>query len=165
LKERRFSGMIEGMDIRRFILSAAIPLCCAACFSGPVTIPDGATAAEIVQMGQAAMDRTRYGQAIKYYDAIRERFPEDREAVVGADYQIAFIHYKQQKYGAARTEFAALLAKYDGPDGAALPRKYQILSNAVLAKIPAPEPEPAPESAPAPAAAAAAPESAAESAP
>jgi hypothetical protein len=151
LKQKQFWVMIVvDMDIRRFTLIATISVFFTACFSGPVTIPDDATAAEIVQMGQAAMDRNRYSQAIKYYDAIRARFPENLEAVAGADYEIAFIHYKQQKYDDARNEFAALLEKYNTPDGAALPKKYQILSNAVLAKIPEPAPLPA-EPAPPPA--------------
>jgi outer membrane protein assembly factor BamD (BamD/ComL family) len=121
------------MNNKLFFLIAVFPVFFAACFTGPVTISEGATPAEIVQMGQAAMDRNRYAQAIQYYEAIRVRFPENSEAVAGADYQIAFIHYKQNKYDEAKDEFTALLEKYKG--GGELPKKYQILSNTVLKKI------------------------------
>ncbi|MDR3301282.1 MAG: tetratricopeptide repeat protein [Spirochaetaceae bacterium] len=123
------------MSIKLFFLMAGFSVFFAACYTGPVTIPDGATAAEIVQMGQVAMDRNRLAQAIQYYEAIRLRFPENSEAVVGADYEIAFIHYKQEKYDDAREEFSALLEKYNAPEGGGLPKKYQILSNTVLKKI------------------------------
>jgi outer membrane protein assembly factor BamD (BamD/ComL family) len=114
---------------------AALMVVCAGCFSGPVTIKDDASAAEIVQMGQTAMDKNRYKQAVQYYEAIKERFPEDNGAVAGADYEIAFIHYKQKKYSAAKIEFNRLLERYNTLEGESLPKKYRILSGIVLKKI------------------------------
>ncbi|MDR2864812.1 MAG: hypothetical protein LBV68_04290 [Spirochaetaceae bacterium] len=116
-------------------LFTAILCFASACFSGPVVVPENATTAEITQMGQIAMDKDRDNQAIQYFEVIRERFPENQEAVCGADYQIAFIHYKQKKYSIAKEEFNALLAQYNKPEGRALPQKYRILSTIVLKKI------------------------------
>ncbi|MDR2481401.1 MAG: tetratricopeptide repeat protein [Spirochaetaceae bacterium] len=113
----------------------AIAVFIAACYSGPVSIPNDVSAAEITQMAQSAMDRDRYNQAIQYYEAIIERFPFDNDMFCGAEYGIALIHYKQRKYSAAKDEFKALLLKYDSPGGDILPKRYQILSNIVLARI------------------------------
>jgi outer membrane protein assembly factor BamD (BamD/ComL family) len=104
-------------------------------FSRQVTISEGATAAQIIQLGQAAMDKDRYNQAIQYYKAVLERFPNDKISACGAEYEIAFIHYKQKKYGQAREGFSKLLGKYNGPGSGDLPQKYQILSHIVLNKI------------------------------
>jgi tetratricopeptide (TPR) repeat protein len=121
--------------VMRAFMCAAVAAVFSGCFSGPVTIANGASVAEIVQMGQVAMDKNRYDQAIQYYQAIKRRYPDDDEAVVGADYEVAFIHYKQKKYSVAKNEFNRLLERYDAPEGEFLPKKYQILSGIVLKKI------------------------------
>jgi outer membrane protein assembly factor BamD (BamD/ComL family) len=114
-----------------FVCAAAF----SGCYTGPVTIPDDAGVAEIVQMGQTAIDKNRYAQALQYYAAIKERFPDNSDAVAGADYEIAFLHYKQKNYSGAREEFEQLLTLYETTAGESLPRKYQILSRIVLKKI------------------------------
>jgi outer membrane protein assembly factor BamD (BamD/ComL family) len=106
-----------------------------ACKTGPAVIPEGLTAGELVQRAQEASDRNRYERAAEYYAAILTRFPEDKAAVVGAEYEIAFIQYKQKKYLEAEKGFGSLLARYGEADGAALPQKYFILSNIVLENI------------------------------
>ena len=104
------------------------------CVSRP-EIAENATVMEIVQKGQEATDRDRYRLAVYYYGTILERFPADISAVCGAEYEIAFIHYKQKKYSTAKTEFEALLARYGQEDSELLPQEYKILSNIVLKKI------------------------------
>jgi outer membrane protein assembly factor BamD (BamD/ComL family) len=106
-----------------------------ACASTNTAIPPDITPSELVQRAQEESDRNRYEAAFRYYNAILERFPDDRTAVCGAQYEIAFIHYKQKRYVESEGEFAALLDSYDGPDGALLPQKYFILSNIVLESI------------------------------
>ena len=115
-----------------YAFGAAVLL--AACASKP-EIAENATVMEIVQKGQEATDRDRYRLAVYYYGAILERFPFDISAVCGAEYEIAFIHYKQKKYSTAKTEFEALLARYGQEDSELLPQEYKILSNIVLKKI------------------------------
>ncbi|MDR0409254.1 MAG: hypothetical protein LBH18_02500 [Spirochaetaceae bacterium] len=105
------------------------------CASGAVVIPDGLTPGELTQRAQEESDKNRYYAAAQYYNAILERFPDDRAAVCGAEYEIAFIHYKQKRYTEAEGEFDALIDRYNGPDGALLPQKYFILSNIVLENI------------------------------
>jgi outer membrane protein assembly factor BamD (BamD/ComL family) len=107
----------------------------AACSSGPVNIPEEISPEELIQRGQEASDRNRYNQAIQYYEAVIERFPSNADAICAAEYEIAFIHYKQKKYDDARDEFHTLLARYSADTEGYLPPEFKILSEKVLEKI------------------------------
>jgi len=119
-----------------FVLFAALTsLVISGCASAPTSIPDGLSPAELVQKGQDASDRNKYEQAVSYYQAILDRYPQDISAVCGAEYEIAFIRYKQKKYDESKAGFRALLARYEGTDAALLPAQYKILSEKVLGKM------------------------------
>jgi outer membrane protein assembly factor BamD (BamD/ComL family) len=105
-----------------------------ACASSP-DIPADLTAAELVQRAQEASDRNRYSVSLEYYKAILDRFPGDTEYVCTAEYEIAFIHYKQKKYDIAKTEFNSLLVRYDSPDEELFPPQFKILSQKILGNI------------------------------
>jgi outer membrane protein assembly factor BamD (BamD/ComL family) len=122
----------------RFLRLKVLLLCVffiASCRSGPAVISDTVTPAELVQWAQEASDRNRYKQSLRYYEAILERFPTDNDYVCAAEYEIAFIHYKQKKYDISESEFKDLLARYDTPDAELLPQQYKILANIIIAKI------------------------------
>jgi outer membrane protein assembly factor BamD (BamD/ComL family) len=106
-----------------------------ACASSPGEIPADMTAAEMVQRAQEASDRNRYAVSLEYYETILDRFPGDMEYVCTAEYEIAFIHYKQKKYDIAKTEFNSLLVRYDSPDEELLPPQFKILSQMILGNI------------------------------
>jgi outer membrane protein assembly factor BamD (BamD/ComL family) len=106
-----------------------------ACVSGPAEIPAELTPAELIQRAQEASDRNRYKQALQYYEVVLERFPTNADLVCNAEYEIAFIHYKQNKYEAAEKEFDALLARYDTPDEELLPPQYKKLALIVLERM------------------------------
>jgi hypothetical protein len=91
--------------------------------------------AELIQRAQEAMDRNRYNVALQYYEALRERNITNIDLVCEAEYEIAFIHYKQKKYGRAREEFFALLDRYDAPGGEHLPPQFGLLARKVLESI------------------------------
>ncbi|MDR1073993.1 MAG: hypothetical protein LBL45_10020 [Treponema sp.] len=105
------------------------------CASGPVETPEGATADKLIQLGQEASDKNKYDQALQYYQAVIDRFPTQIDSVCSAEYEIAFIHYKQKKYSLVRQELNALLARYDEPDAELLPGEYKTLATIVLDKI------------------------------
>lgn len=107
----------------------------AACATGPVKLPDEITPAELIQRGQEASDRNRYNQALQYYQALLDRNPTNIDLVCAAEYEIAFIHYKQKKYDMAKTEFNVLLERYNSPDQELLPQQFKKLSNIVLERI------------------------------
>jgi outer membrane protein assembly factor BamD (BamD/ComL family) len=106
-----------------------------ACAGAPKSIPEDLSARELVQRAQEATDAYNYQAATAYYKALGERFASDPASKATADYEIAFIAYKQNHYAAAKEGFEALLARYAGPDGASLPPRYAILSKKVLESI------------------------------
>jgi outer membrane protein assembly factor BamD (BamD/ComL family) len=105
------------------------------CSSGPEDVKADTTPAEIVQRAQEASDKNRYKQAKEYYELILERFPDDIDMVCTAEYEIAFIHYKQRKYDLAREGLNALLERYNTPDEVLLPPQYKRLATIVLERI------------------------------
>jgi outer membrane protein assembly factor BamD (BamD/ComL family) len=98
-------------------------------------ITDDVSPEELVQYAQEAMDHNLYKQALAYYELILDRFPGNDYMTCTAEYEIAFIHYKQKKYEEARSEFEALLKRYDTPDEELLPAQFKILTNIVLKQI------------------------------
>jgi hypothetical protein len=120
----------------RFILTAAVAACLfASCSHIPKSIPDDLSAKEIVQRAQEATDAYHYDAAIVYYRTLNERFGSDPLYRTTAEYEIAFIAYKQKRYTEAKAGLEALLEEYAGPDGAGLPPRYSVLSKKVLEKI------------------------------
>jgi len=121
----------------RFILIAAVAasLFVVACSSVPKSIPDDLSARELVQRAQEATDAYHYDAAVAYYKALQERFGTDPVYKTTAEYEIAFIAYKQGRYAEAKESFEALLAKYAGPDAATFPPRFAILSKKVLEAI------------------------------
>jgi outer membrane protein assembly factor BamD (BamD/ComL family) len=121
--------------VRNFFLCLGAALLLGACASGPDEIPENKSPAELIQLAQEASDHSQYNQALKYYETMRERYASDMEIICTAEYEIAFIHYKQKKYIQARSGFNALLARYEGPDGELLPPQFEILSEIVLKRM------------------------------
>jgi outer membrane protein assembly factor BamD (BamD/ComL family) len=119
----------------KVLLMIVFALSLSACATGKVFIPEDMSPEKLVQRAQEESDRNRYDVAAQYYNAILERFPDNIGAVCGAQYEIAFIHYKQKRYLEAEEEFNALIDRYNGPDGDLLPQKYYILANIVLESI------------------------------
>jgi len=113
----------------------AAALCFFACATGTLNISYDLGPSELIQRAQEASDRNRYNYALQYYQALLQRNSTDLELVCTAEYEIAFIHYKQKKYAQAREEFNALLERYDGPDEESLPQRFKLLTNKVLERI------------------------------
>ena len=123
------------MKLRNIFVFFAITVLVVSCVSGPVKISEDLTAAELVQRAQEASERSRYSLSLQYYETILERFPFDSEYVCAAEYEIAFIYYKQKKYEQSKAGFNALLERYDTQDEASLPPEYKILAQKILETI------------------------------
>lgn len=121
--------------IARALFAAAFALFAFSCASAPAAIPDGLTPAELVQKAQDLYDLDQYDGAVRYYQAIRDRFPTDLASQCAADYEISFILYKQRKFDEAKAGFRALLKRYTTADAALLPNQYKVLGEKILAKI------------------------------
>jgi outer membrane protein assembly factor BamD (BamD/ComL family) len=123
------------MNRIRFLIPGLFLFLILACASGPADIPETLSPEELVQRGQEASDRNRYKLSLQYYEAILERFPFNTDMICAAEYEIAFIHYKQKKYDQSKVEFRMLLERYDTPDAELLPQQFRILAEIVLARI------------------------------
>jgi len=123
------------MKLMRFLILPAVVLLAVSCASKPVVIPDDLTVMELIQRAQEASDRNKYKVSLQYYETIIERFPSDIDSICAAEYEIAFIHYKQKKYDIAKVEFNNLLERYNTPDEELLPPQFKVLSEKILAKI------------------------------
>ena len=123
------------MKIKHILGFLFAMLVAVSCSSGPVVIPEDLTAAELVQRAQEASDRNKYKVSLQYYETIIERFPFDTDNTFAAEYEIAFIHYKQKKYDMAKIEFTDLLERYNTPDEELLPPQFKILSQKILGRI------------------------------
>jgi outer membrane protein assembly factor BamD (BamD/ComL family) len=91
--------------------------------------------AELIQRAQEATDRNRYKVALQYYQALHDRNRSNIDLVITAEYEIAFIHYKQKNYAQARADFNAILEYYNTPDQELLPQHFKRLSQIVLQRI------------------------------
>jgi len=105
------------------------------CVTGPVEIPPDLTPMEYIQRAQEASDRNKYSISLQYYEALIEHFPYDIDLIITAEYEIAFIRYKQRKYDQAKAELNNLLERYNTPDEALLPPQYKVLAVKVLSSI------------------------------
>ena len=100
-----------------------------------VIVDDDLSPAELIQRAQEATDRNRYSVAMQYYEALYERNRNNIDLVITAEYEIAFIHYKQKNYAQAREGFNSLLDYYNSPDQELLPQQFKVLANIVLKRI------------------------------
>jgi tetratricopeptide (TPR) repeat protein len=118
--------------IAALFVSAAV---IAACATGPVHIPDDLSPAELIQRAQEASDRNRYKIALQYYEALLDRNRTNIDLVCTAEYEIAFIRYKQKRYDEAKRGLTALLLRYETPDQELLPQQFKRLANIVMERI------------------------------
>jgi len=119
----------------RIIPAFLIVFCFFACATGTLNISQDLSPSELIQRAQEASDKNRYNYALQYYQALLERNLTNIDLVCTAEYEIAFIHYKQKKYDQARTEFNALLERYNTPEERYLPQQFKLLSLKVLERI------------------------------
>jgi tetratricopeptide (TPR) repeat protein len=131
-----YSKNMKLMFVKKFLpaLAGMMALFAAACAGGP-EIPEGLSPAEMIQRAQEASDKNRYRTAARYYEAILERYATNLDLVCMAEYEIAFIYYKQNKYSLAKEGFTALLERYNNPDEELMPQQFKKLARIVLESI------------------------------
>jgi outer membrane protein assembly factor BamD (BamD/ComL family) len=119
-----------------FLFLLLIPLLLiASCASGPVVVPEDMSPSEIIQRAQEASDRNRFDNARQYYQVLLDRFGSSIDLVCTAEYEMAFLNYKQKNYLEAEAGFNQLLSRYEGPDAILLPQHFKILAEKVLEKM------------------------------
>ena len=107
----------------------------AACQTELPEIPENLTQPEFFQRAQDAADENNWPLALHYYRTFIERYPDDEDNGIAAEYEIAFIHYKMEKYETSRRLFNELLSRYEADEDNSLPAWPEILSEKILAKV------------------------------
>jgi tetratricopeptide (TPR) repeat protein len=128
------SCFIYNKAMKRSITILALVLLFSACASN-TRISEDLTPAEIIQRAQEASDRHRYRAAMQFYQALLERNRNNIDLVITAEYEIAFIQYKQRNFEAAREGLNGVLAYYDSPDAELLPQHFKRLAEIVLNRM------------------------------
>ncbi|MCL2557581.1 MAG: outer membrane protein assembly factor BamD [Treponema sp.] len=122
--------------MKRIVTVAALAaLLFSACGTGPARISEDLSPQELVQRAQEATDRGRYRQAMQFYQALLERHSYDPTWLATAQYEIAFINYRQGNLQEARAGLNALLEQYDAPGSQAMPEKFRVLARVVLGSM------------------------------
>ncbi|MCG8477934.1 MAG: tetratricopeptide repeat protein [Spirochaetales bacterium] len=113
-------------------LAAGVAACTIACRTVPEEIPEGLSRMEMFQRAQEAVEVERWETALRYYEEFIRRFPDERGAIVEAEYEIAFIAYKQEQYRESIELFEAILQKYEEDETGLLPEWPRVLSLRLL---------------------------------
>ena len=102
------------------------------CKTVPESIDEDLTPIEYFQLGQEASDKSNYEAALLYYKTFIERFPDDSQRIVEAEFEIAFIYHKLEDEATAREMYQAILDKYSQPGAELLPAWPRVLSEKLL---------------------------------
>lgn len=103
-----------------------------ACQTEIPEIPEDLSQPEFFQRAQDAADENEWEVALHYYETFIERYPDDEENVIAAEYEIAFIHYKMEEYQTSRQLFEEILQQYEEDEDNSLPAWVRILSEKIL---------------------------------
>ena len=129
------------MKNRVMLLLVILGLSLTACQSTPEEIAADLQPREYFQKAQeAVVERNDYDTALFYYQTFLERYPDDIQRSAEAEYEIAFIYYKQNDLVTAERLFDKLLAKYQAKGGELLPQWPRVLSEKISEKIKAAPP-------------------------
>ena len=121
--------------MKKLILLILITLIITSCASGPQEIDDTLNPAELFQLAQEASDNKDFEKAVKYYEVFIAKYSDDIQRLVEAEYEIAFIAFKQGNLNRAEELFTDLLARYSGEGAQVLPAWPMVLSRKLLKQI------------------------------
>ena len=121
---------------KRAFLLFTLPVVFLACQSTKIDIKDDMTPAEFFQRAQeAVIERNDYDTALVYYSEFLERFPNDLQNSVVAEYEIGLIYKKQSRITDSRKMFETVLARYKEGNPELLPKWPQVLAEKLLKEI------------------------------
>ncbi|MBR1537637.1 MAG: tetratricopeptide repeat protein [Treponema sp.] len=107
----------------------------AACSSTPKEIPEELTAQELIQKGQSEFEDGHYKDALRYYNAVTERYADTPAVYAEATYEIGHLFMKQKKYDQAEKVLQELVDLYAQAQPGTMPGAYQKLAQLELDKI------------------------------
>ena len=85
---------------------------------------------------QQAFDRGNLSESLFFYEVFLLRYPQNHSKGIAAEYERAYILYKQKKYDQSELFFSTILEKYNSNPYAYLyPQAYRVLSEKIIAQI------------------------------
>ncbi|MFP4363226.1 MAG: hypothetical protein ACLFR1_05105 [Spirochaetia bacterium] len=121
---------------RLILLTTILLITLFSCHTTPEEIPEDLPPAKYFQQANEAYDVNDLESALVYYRTFLERFPDRTYMRIEAEYEIAFIRYRQGYLEEAKQRFIDLLDKYDEPsEGQQLPEWPRVLSLQLLEVI------------------------------
>ncbi|MDA3939044.1 MAG: hypothetical protein PF693_07025 [Spirochaetia bacterium] len=121
--------------MKKIILLLSTIIIIVSCASTPIEIDETLNPAELFQQAQEASNSKKYDLALKYYAVFIENYPGDIQRLVEAEYEIAFITFKQGEIQKTKDLFTDLLERYEGEGASVLPGWPMTLSRKVLKQI------------------------------
>ncbi|HHU36079.1 MAG TPA: hypothetical protein GXZ47_02500 [Treponema sp.] len=128
MKHPIFSTIVAAIALFSLVSCATVP--------DPESIPTDLSVAELSRRGQTELDNNNYKAAEVYYNLIVTRYGTDTAALTAAEFEIAHIRIKQEKYEDAASLLQNLIGRYETSGGAGLPPEYLALAKNDLEKIP-----------------------------
>ncbi len=105
------------------------------CNSVPL-IPENASATQLIQSGQDALDLANYKASETYYLATIQRYGMDTKTYIEARYELGRLYLKQEKWNKAYLQFTEILSIYESLEYGTVPPAYQKLSKLSIEQIP-----------------------------
>ncbi len=105
------------------------------CVTTELVIDDSLSPAELFQLAQKASSNKKYDNAVKYYEVFIDKYSDDTQRLVEAEYEIAFINFKEGNLKKSKELFTALLDRYSAEGTQVLPAWPMILSKKLIKEI------------------------------
>lgn len=112
-----------------------MPILFVSCSSTP-SISENATATQLIQMGQDALDIGNYKAAETCYKAVIEKYGEDINLYIEARYELGHMYLTRKKYGEAYAIFSEILSIYDNIEFGKIPGTFKKLAQIGIDRIP-----------------------------
>ena len=119
---------------RAFAACAVMAFAFFSCKSAPL-ISEELSAQELIQNGQSAFEDGHYKQALRYFNAVVERYEDDPAVYIEAKYEIGHLYMKRKKYKAAVPILEEIRDIYPQVPPGTLPAAYEKLARLELAKL------------------------------
>ncbi|MDE5899032.1 MAG: tetratricopeptide repeat protein [Treponemataceae bacterium] len=117
------------------IFFAAAALAAFSCHSVP-DIPMDATATQLIQAGQDALEIPNYAAAEAYYKAVVQRYGMDTAIYIEARYELAHMYLKQKRYEEAYEILSEIQEIFANAEPGVLPAAYKKLAQMSISSIP-----------------------------
>ena len=121
-----------------FLGAAALALLLATlgCQSAPKDIPQDLSAEELINLAQSSYDKGNVRAAQVYYETIIIRYGDQMDKLVEAEYEIAHLKVKQEKWQQAIPDLQRILSYYETDTTGSLPPAFKKLAELDMAKVP-----------------------------